>query len=162
MFHHILFQSICLSYMIHLRTHSDSSPLVSPYPVMLHFLFFLISFFFYNHRYSFARFFFFNDTAPPEIYPLPLHDALPICAVPPRRRGSRCGGHDARLRCRVGHDDRDDGLHVLTAVARDAAGRSATAATVSITVADRKSTRLNSSHLVISYAVFCLKKKKRQ
>src|SRR5256885_12489649 len=86
-------------------------------------------------------FFFFNDTATTEIYTLSLHDALPISRRPrrpapgrdssPRPRGARCA---ARRRARA---------------ARGIPG-----------AADRKSTRLNSSHLVISYAVFCLKKKK--
>src|SRR5947207_15584637 len=74
--------------------------------------------------------FFFNDTATTEIYTLSLHDALPI------------------YRGRLLHD----ALHAVLLPARrrrDAGGRDA----------DRKSTRLNSSHTVISYAVFCLKKK---
>src|SRR2546421_12582508 len=87
-------------------------------------------------------FFFFNDTATTEIYTLSLHDALPISqqSIAPRVYSPGCtssvGGPerfgDRRL-CR--HED----------VA--ASG-------------DRKSTRLNSSHDQISYAVFCLKKKK--
>src|SRR5256885_7367012 len=80
-------------------------------------------------------FFFFNDTATTEIYTLSLHDALPIS------RG--CTGH--RLFDRVAH------RHSEHARANSRAG-----------AGDRKSTRLNSSHLVISYAVFCLKKKKKQ
>src|SRR2546426_7431151 len=84
-------------------------------------------------------FFFFNDTATTEIYTLSLHDALPIwswsAAFSPRRRNDAGMNSCARL---VGG-----------------------AAQVVIWVADRKSTRLNSSHLVISYAVFCLKKKKQ-
>src|SRR5258707_5333532 len=75
-------------------------------------------------------FFFFNDTATTEIYTLSLHDALPICA--PRRAA------------RVPPDRRP--LH--PAQLRRGVDR------------DRKSTRLNSSHANISYAVFCLKKKK--
>src|SRR5260221_1730579 len=80
-------------------------------------------------------FFFFNDTATTEIYTLSLHDALPICLQ------------------RVGEVlDDDDGLgaRVLELVhqLKDSGAK-----------ADRKSTRLNSSHTVISYAVFCLKKK---
>src|SRR5256885_9139687 len=91
-------------------------------------------------------FFFFNDTATTEIYTLSLHDALPIWngetrlpvfAWSPGTRGV-CAGHAV---------DRVER-------ARPGGGRSA--------VQDRKSTRLNSSHLVISYAVFCLKKKKRR
>src|SRR2546426_4481591 len=80
----------------------------------------------------FFLFFFFNDTATTEIYTLSLHDALPIWGRPARRCLSR-----AQRRA------------VLSLRARAAAG-------------DRKSTRLNSSHLVISYAVFCLKKKKKK
>src|SRR2546426_11710955 len=80
-------------------------------------------------------FFFFNDTATTEIYTLSLHDALPIC---------RCLGGGVRRRRRGG------GRHLLARRAGPARARHR----------DRKSTRLNSSHLVISYAVFCLKKKK--
>src|SRR3954463_16833155 len=74
--------------------------------------------------------FFFKDTAPTEIYPLSLHDALPISKT---------------IAC---------------------AGRSAASTRTSASFfsrwgvsRDRKSTRLNSSHTTISYAVFCLKKK---
>src|SRR3712207_8511536 len=87
-------------------------------------------------------FFFFNDTATTEIYTLSLHDALPIC----RDRHDR--GHADRLRrdpARPGVDVDDD----------QRAGVGAPPA-----LRDRKSTRLNSSHANISYAVFCLKKKK--
>src|SRR3989442_7063796 len=86
-------------------------------------------------------FFFFNDTATTEIYPLPLHDALPISiavtgawSVFSTFWGASAGASRsfaARLRRK-----------------RSRAGL------------DRKSTRLNSSHVRISYAVFCLKKKK--
>src|SRR5262245_65120424 len=72
--------------------------------------------------------FFFRGSAPPEIYTLSLHDALPISGPhppPPAAAGSGGGG------------DRPP-------------------------PPDRKSTRLNSSHLGISYAVFCLKKKKKK
>src|SRR2546426_10632961 len=87
-------------------------------------------------RLDAVLFFFFNDTATTEIYTLSLHDALPIC------EGARAGVAAAVARC-AGHRGRAERE-------REAAGR------------DRKSTRLNSSHLVISYAVFCLKKKKQQ
>src|SRR5436190_22267084 len=80
-------------------------------------------------------FFFFNDTATTEIYTLSLHDALPISArrrcSPPRR--------------------------VRAAAPRTPPARSSATPAAR---RDRKSTRLNSSHTVISYAVFCLKKKK--
>src|SRR5256885_4045992 len=76
-------------------------------------------------------FFFFNDTATTEIYTLSLHDALPICTG--ARTSARCPARSCR-----------------------GCGTRARRTPCS----DRKSTRLNSSHLVISYAVFCLKKKK--
>src|SRR5690348_11564619 len=79
--------------------------------------------------------FFFNDTATPELYTLSLHDALPI---------SRDAGA-ALPRDLVTGGDVDD-------VDRDVGELGAER--------DRKSTRLNSSHPSISYAVFCLKKKK--
>src|SRR3712207_8371845 len=85
--------------------------------------------------------FFFNDTATTEIYTLSLHDALPISeaqpAVPHRLDDPPRGA--PRPRAREGAERRRRGA----AAARD-----------------RKSTRLNSSHANISYAVFCLKKKK--
>src|SRR5258707_3955476 len=84
-------------------------------------------------------FFFFNDTATTEIYTLSLHDALPIWPVRSRtilrRRDLRVIGKGAD---------------------RPRSGSSACWAPFP----DRKSTRLNSSHANISYAVFCLKKKK--
>src|SRR5256885_13223233 len=78
-------------------------------------------------------FFFFNDTATTEIYTLSLHDALPIS------------------------DERDIDQILRQTLERLALDNGAKAAVI-----DRKSTRLNSSHLVISYAVFCLKKKKKK
>src|SRR3712207_9457406 len=90
--------------------------------------------------FMFSIYFFFNDTATTEIYTLSLHDALPIWSgLRGRPRGVAPVGH---LRPRHGSRAR--------LVAR--AGR--------IGGEDRKSTRLNSSHANISYAVFCLKKKK--
>src|SRR3712207_8632978 len=88
-------------------------------------------------------FFFFNDTATTEIYTLSLHDALPISVWQSLTtlREHRGDGHNAAL---LQRGISGVGAHVLAA----AAGR------------DRKSTRLNSSHANISYAVFCLKKKK--
>src|SRR5437899_12102189 len=79
-------------------------------------------------------FFFFNDTATTEIYTLSLHDALPISRGMNRARESSCV--PACLKC-PSMFERGPFL-------------------------DRKSTRLNSSHLGISYAVFCLKKKKKK
>src|SRR5438874_7823280 len=84
----------------------------------------------------FILFFFFNDTATTEIYTLSLHDALPIYRAV-------------------------EGQPLAT-------GPSAICLISSVIfieqirqMADRKSTRLNSSHVEISYAVFCLKKKKK-
>src|SRR2546426_6715068 len=96
-------------------------------------------------------FFFFNDTATTEIYTLSLHDALPIS---PNGRGRRRAGARPRRRCGrapPGRRSRRAGRR------SPPPPRGATAPG-----ADRKSTRLNSSHLVISYAVFCLKKKKQK
>src|SRR2546429_6545296 len=89
-----------------------------------------------------TSFFFFNDTATTEIYTLSLHDALPICV---RRRAP----HRRRSAGRGGAGRRDEQAPLL--------GEHLVAAR-----ADRKSTRLNSSHGYISYAVFCLKKKKKK
>src|SRR2546430_4471951 len=87
-------------------------------------------------------FFFFNDTATTEIYTLSLHDALPICLA---RSSVR------RLSVVISALDtpRSIRLHCGSALGCARATRSK----------DRKSTRLNSSHSQISYAVFCLKKK---
>src|SRR5689334_24768734 len=82
----------------------------------------------------FSAFFFFNDTATTEIYTLSLHDALPISV----------GWHGAADRRRVGH------------------GRGHVAGHGAVLDGNRKSTRLNSSHSSISYAVFCLKKTKNR
>src|SRR2546430_12483100 len=82
-------------------------------------------------------FFFFNDTATTEIYTLSLHDALPIYLSHPRpqvRQGDAAA--ESRLRFNFKRGE-------LAPFDRD-----------------RKSTRLNSSHSQISYAVFCLKKKR--
>src|SRR5437868_11695761 len=89
-------------------------------------------------------FFFCNNTATTEIYTLSLHDALPIW------RG-------ARLR-RTFHRRGDAGHRLRPA--GDGAGRCGAGAAAGRARPDRKSTRLNSSHVSISYAVFCLKKKK--
>src|SRR5690349_24145847 len=91
-------------------------------------------------------FFFFNDTATTEIYTLSLHDALPIYAP---------GMVRAHRQAPVGaHAELGVFSARLTLAVADA--RPATPSS------DRKSTRLNSSHVEISYAVFCLKKKKKK
>src|SRR5438874_11215121 len=81
-----------------------------------------------------TSFFFFNDTATTEIYTLSLHDALPILPAVAQQRPQLVHGQ-RRLELSL--------LGVGHPWSRD-----------------RKSTRLNSSHVEISYAVFCLKKKK--
>src|SRR3712207_8969244 len=79
-------------------------------------------------------FFFFNDTATTEIYTLSLHDALPIYHF-----------HSFVRRSLFKHPT----------------GNQLPVTHVSLFHLDRKSTRLNSSHANISYAVFCLKKKNK-
>src|SRR5256885_16779142 len=96
-----------------------------------------------------SLFFFFNDTATTEIYTLSLHDALPIsrtrAVMIAHALGNPFPAQDIARIC-ADHD-----LFLIEDNC-DAVG--------SLHKGDRKSTRLNSSHLVISYAVFCLKKKK--
>src|SRR2546422_8330333 len=89
-------------------------------------------------RFYFFFFFFFNDTATTEIYTLSLHDALPILLG----RQAHPVGREPDL-VPLGRDD-------ALGFQGDDERR------------DRKSTRLNSSHGYISYAVFCLKKKKKE
>src|SRR5258708_22412141 len=99
------------------------------------------------HDYPFLPlvvfFFFFNDTAPTEIYPLPLHDALPICPVILTVAAVVVPPSDSF-------------------VVRDPSVPTLVSDDVTTVALDRKSTRLNSSHQIISYAVFCLKKKKHK
>src|SRR5256885_6594366 len=108
------------------------------------------------------HFFFFNDPPPPEIYSLSLHDALPISvddltgvvvheideALEHPAAADGLVPRNPEVLRRLVDVDRPD--VVLDGSTRTTSGRS--------TSTDRKSTRLNSSHLVISYAVFCLKK----
>src|SRR2546430_9907045 len=98
-----------------------------------------------------SSFFFFNDTATTEIYTLSLHDALPISRVAGRPDQVH---HPLEAEHRVEDVERDH-RDVAGAVrgGRGDPGRQRARL-------DRKSTRLNSSHSQISYAVFCLKKKK--
>src|SRR3712207_8767483 len=100
-----------------------------------------------------SSFFFFNDTATTEIYTLSLHDALPICGSEDRRPRAR-GGAAARGRsapCRR--------TSAGPAGRATPDGRGTACVRRRRSPLDRKSTRLNSSHANISYAVFCLKKK---
>src|SRR3712207_8980429 len=96
-------------------------------------------------------FFFFNDTATTEIYTLSLHDALPILEV--HRTGAR----------RV-HAKRMPELHQKLRIRARLTSKCSNidpGPPRGGRPLDRKSTRLNSSHANISYAVFCLKKKKK-
>src|SRR5688572_31112928 len=104
------------------------------------FTYFTILFFFIFFLICFSFFFFFNDTATTEIYTLSLHDALPILLV-----------------ALVGFWECRSALLMAMCIP----------ITLAMTfglmrLVDRKSTRLNSSHSQISYAVFCLKKKKKK
>src|SRR5205807_9911173 len=97
--------------------------------------------------YFFFFFFFFMDPATTEIYTLSLHDALPIYH-----------GQSWVIGDRAFHRNPVAVAELAGALCRGlrAGGMAA------VGKQDRKSTRLNSSHLVISYAVFCLKKKKKK
>src|SRR5207245_9947119 len=90
-----------------------------------------------------------NDTSTTAIYTLSLHDALPISEAPPRLAAVRRHPHAGRR-----PDPQQPRVRRVLAD-RETPGVRAAA------VGDRKSTRLNSSHGSISYAVFCLKKKKK-
>src|SRR3712207_7396062 len=94
-------------------------------------------------------FFFFNDTATTEIYTLSLHDALPICAYVD-------GGDDSALGNLIADALKADATIVRNGQAPQIAMMNPGGIRADL---DRKSTRLNSSHANISYAVFCLKKK---
>src|SRR3712207_8416147 len=100
----------------------------------------------------YLTFFFFNDTATTEIYPLSLHDALPILCrfVTPETEAEFVNWAKrttvARVRDKANLENR----------------RPEKEASDIDKSRDRKSTRLNSSHANISYAVFCLKKKKKK
>src|SRR5439155_27218568 len=95
--------------------------------------------------------FFFNPTPTTEIYTLSLHDALPISKkmiISDRANSARAWMNSA--------SPIEPSCTILMA------GATPTAASrrFEMSLGDRKSTRLNSSHVAISYAVFCLKKKK--
>src|SRR5699024_12566752 len=83
-----------------------------------------------------------DDTPNTVIFTLSLHDALPISLDP------LAAGEDLRT---LGHGIVDEGGHLVQCVLIDQRTK--------VSSLDRKSTRLNSSHVSISYAVFCLKKK---
>src|SRR2546430_11549305 len=94
-------------------------------------------------------FFFFNDTATTEIYTLSLHDALPILKL--EEGGFTISDKKAMNLIKKLNEKRC--LYALKLLFEDLQNE--------FSNQDRKSTRLNSSHSQISYAVFCLKKKNR-
>src|SRR3712207_6975625 len=95
-------------------------------------------------------FFFFNDTATTEIYTLSLHDALPI--LPAERQDGNLGRRTGGGATRTPYLGRRPAVRRHESSTEKVPERKRPR--------DRKSTRLNSSHANISYAVFCLKKKK--
>src|SRR3712207_9497803 len=95
-------------------------------------------------------FFFFNDTATTEIYTLSLHDALPILC-----RARRPLLLNSLMRAMCTHPLGPGGHHAVPRVELGPVSPECEEDARQ----DRKSTRLNSSHANISYAVFCLKKK---
>src|SRR5207245_9259868 len=104
--------------------------------------------------YIFSFFFSFISPAPPAIHTLSLHDALPIC---PERRpadGNEFGEVNQRADVAARHAEPEQ--H------RDHHDRQPAEYSMAGGHIDRKSTRLNSSHGSISYAVFCLKKKTKK
>src|SRR5207302_9990386 len=95
-----------------------------------------------------ALIFFRNEPPTTEIYTLSLHDALPISRIEEEAKIQEEATDSGEAnRDRWGFSDPTD---PAPAIAKR------------LELADRKSTRLNSSHVKISYAVFCLKKKKKQ
>src|SRR5256885_5704609 len=109
-----------------------------------------------------SYFFFFNDTPPTEIYPLPLPAAFPISALAPE---PLTAAFDADYLWRTTRHRRVAikqllmNSRLVVGVGNIYASEALFRARIRPQRRDRKSTRLNSSHLVISYAVFCLKKK---
>src|SRR2546422_11336055 len=107
---------------------------------------------------SSVLFFFFNDTATTEIYTLSLHDALPIYSG----TGSTTYGPTSTPPTATGTYN---ATAFFVGNTNYTSGSKSAALTITADITpplDRKSTRLNSSHGYISYAVFCLKKKKKK
>src|SRR5258708_21886284 len=103
-------------------------------------------------RHQRSHLFFFNDPATTEISPLSLHDALPISPIRHASlsgSGARSPDSHVRPHARPVFTESMYNEQISFARARP------------LPAPDRKSTRLNSSHQIISYAVFCLKKKKK-
>src|SRR5699024_12800482 len=107
---------------------------------------------------------FFTVARPTDTYTLSLHDALPICRLAVRRRGLLGSRHGRRgERGMTMPADQNEWFRCLNAGLPDDVARLKAAGYYEEAIGrDRKSTRLNSSHVSISYAVFCLKKKKQR
>src|SRR5256885_9265880 len=113
-----------------------------------------------NFITSVSFFFFLKDTATPDIYPFPLPAPLPISRTSAGRADAGGRAHDEE----AGVDRQRHAGDPARFIARQEHRRprhvpAGAFGAERARLADRKSTRLNSSHLVISYAVFCLKKK---
>src|SRR3712207_8247895 len=102
--------------------------------------------------------FFFNDTATTEVYTLSLHDALPIW--PGAFNDGRGRLITEPLAVLVGENEGPDHLGLDEVAVERVQLREPEMVAAVVLVGDRKSTRLNSSHANISYAVFCLKIKR--
>src|SRR3712207_9528977 len=101
-------------------------------------------------------FFFFNDTATTEIYTLSLHDALPISNIfSNTNENIDYISVNTNASIIVKENKHDVELAISDPTMKNSKF-------IDLTLKDRKSTRLNSSHANISYAVFCLKKKKNR
>src|SRR3712207_9400940 len=107
--------------------------------LLILFIYYLSLVYYIHIVHKCSLFFFFNDTATTEIYTLSLHDALPI------------SDEKTFPMTLEGKEKLEQELEELKTTKR-----------AEIIERDRKSTRLNSSHANISYAVFCLKKKKNK
>src|SRR5205814_4615975 len=106
------------------------------------------------HILSYSILLSFTALSPSQLSTLSLHDALPICRIDRAQHWSRLRRALPGTLYHAGHHgggDDNDGFATVTLVGL-----------WEKEPADRKSTRLNSSHLGISYAVFCLKKKKNK
>src|SRR5699024_12791008 len=103
-----------------------------------------------------------NDLSPAAIYTLSLHDALPIYenfSGPEWTSGSAVGSMDLVEVTEYSYKANAEGLEPNTTYYYQVGSEAGETSEVgTFTTADRKSTRLNSSHVSISYAVFCLKK----
>src|SRR5207253_10024318 len=104
---------------------------------------------------------FINATAPPAISPLSLHDALPIFDD-----GAAVAAHDITVQATQSIDRWDRSASAdggfFGGGSSPKQGDFHAKREINYDGEDRKSTRLNSSHVAISYAVFCLKKKKKK